>query len=301
MRLEQLFDLVEIAKCRSMSRAAKNIHISRQALDKSMQNLEQELNCQLLERSKKGIRLTENGEKAVMAAQDIMARLNTLYADISNTADPRERISGKLNICISPMLSVSVLPLAFADFRTHYPNVATFTCESYRQDIIDQIAGDTKMCGILLVSKLVTEFFDAIPDNIELLELKTFPIRIAVSPRHPLANQKSLSVDALSQYPIIVFEVGGSTGVHALSKLTTIDVNLSTNNPALCKDLLNKGHDTMYSFDPYVRHRVFPDFLHIPLNDKRATLTAFVAINKEMPAPMQEIVSAFVTCFTQYL
>lgn len=301
MRLEQLSGLAEIAKCCSISMAAKNIHISRQALDNSMRTLERELGCQLLERSERGVRLTENGKKAVIAARDILARLDALYADLANTASPRERIRGELSISISPMLGVSVLPFAFTEFRSLYPNVAVFTCEKYRQDIIGQIAENITTCGILLVSKLLVEFFDGIPDDIELFELTTFRTYAAVSPQHPLANRKTLTVGALSQYPIIVYEVGGASGVHSLSKLADFDVSLSTNNPVLCKDELNKGRAVMYSFQPYVQYNVFPDFVHIPLSDKRATLTAFVAINKNMPRQTREIVSAFVNVFTRYL
>ncbi len=301
MRLEQLSGLIEVAKYNSINMAAKNLNTSRQALNKSLQNLEQEFNCQLLERSKKGVRLTGDGEKVLMAAQDIMTRLNVLQTDLSNADNPQERIRGNLNLCISPMLNISILPFAFAEFCSLYPNVATFTCESYRQDIISRVSKDVDTCGILLVSKLITEFFDAVPSNVELIELKTFPIYIAVSPRHPLANQKSLSVNTLSQYPIIVYEVGGTCGIHALSKLADIDVILSTNNPTLCKDILNKDHATMYSFKPYIQHNNFSDFQHIPLNDKRATFTAFIAINKEMPSSMRKIVSSFVNVFVQYL
>lgn len=301
MRLEQLRELVEIACCNSLNQAARNMNISRQALTSSLQTLETELNCQILVRSKTGVHLTKDGEKVLVAAQDIIARMDTLRAELSNTNGSADRVRGKINLCVSPMINASILPLAFTDFSSRYPGVSVFTCDSYRQDIIDQISKDSNTCGILLVSKLVTEFFDSIPDNVELAELKTYPIYIAVSPRHPLANQRSISVKSLAQYPIIVYEVGGTGGVHALSKLIDIDVALSTNNAALAANLLNKDHAVMYSFEPYIRYNVFPDFLHIPIRDKETTFTTYVAFNKKACPQMRKLMALFVDVFIKYL
>ncbi len=302
MRVKQLSDLVEIAKCSSMSVAARNIHTSRQALSNSIQSLEQELGCQLIESSAKGVRLTDKGRKALVAAQDILNRIDLLRAELSGTENVNNHMHGSLNLGLSPMLNLSVLPYAFTDFCSKYPNISLFTSEKYRDDAIEQVVNDKNTCGILLVSKLITEFFQSIPENVELIELKTYPIYIAVSPRHPLASQKSISVNTLAQYPLIVFEVGGTVGVHALSKLAgDINVCLSTNNATLCENLLNRDHAIMYSFPPYVKYNVFEDFRHIPISDKSATLTAFVAINKDMPRQTRQITSLFVNTFAQYL
>lgn len=302
MRIKQLADLVEVSKCSSMSLAAKNTHTSRQALSNSIQGLEQELGCQLIESNKKGVRLTENGKKVLIAAQDVLNRLDVLRAELSNADNPNEHLRGKLTLALSPMLNISILPYAFTEFRSKYPNVSLFTSEKYRKDIIDQVSCDKETCGILLVSKLLSEFFENVPENVELIELKTYPIYIAMSPRHPLANQKSISVKTLAQYPVIVFEVGGAVGVHVLSKLENgIDVCLSTSNPTLCENVLNRDHAVMYSFPPYVKYNVFDDFRHIPLNEKSATFTAFIAINKDMPRQTRQLTSLFVNTFTQYL
>ena len=302
MRVKQLADLIEVAKCNSMSVAAKNTHTSRQALSNSIQSLEQELGCQLVESSKRGIRLTEDGKKTMIAAQDILNRLDVLRAELSNAENPSDHLRGKLAICLSPMLNISVFPYAFTDFCSKHPQVSLFTSEKYRKELIEQVSQDTETCGILLVSKLLCDFFDKVPDNVELIELKTYPIYIAMSPRHPLASQKSISVKTLAQYPLVVFEVGGAIGVHALSKLADgINVCLSTNNPTLCENVLNRDHAVMYSFPPYVKYNVFDNFRHIPVNEKSATLTTYVAINKNMSRQTRQLTSLFVNIFTQYL
>ena len=301
MRIEQLSSFVEIAKCNSIHMAATNLNISSQALNKSLQNLEQELNVQLFHRSKRGVRLTEKGQVVFDAALDILARIDARKEDLRGEESQQKKKKKKLNLWISPMLSISVFPPAYAEFSSLYPNVSVFTCESYRENIIERVQKEPATVGLLLVSKQIADFFDNIPDDIELIELKDYPIMMVVSPRHALAGQKSISIRTLQDYPLIIFEVGGSTGVHALSKLGDFKIGLSSNNVTICENLLNKNQAVMYGFKPYVKRGVFPDFEHIPLADSSLTFTAYVAVNKNMPVENRKAAGAFINVFKHYL
>lgn len=302
MRLELLSSFIEVVKCGSINAAAKKLHTTHQGLNQSLKALETELNCCLLDRSKNGTHLTTEGDSVFIFAQNVCMQYEALLKELSPPSDiPKSTLHGQLNLEISPMLNISTLPVAFSDFHRRHPFVSIYTAERYRQDIISDIVHSNDRCGILLVSPLIQEFFTSLPDEIELIELKTFPIYIAVSPRHPLAGYKSVSVNTLAQYPIIVFEVGGPLGVHALSQLAPVKVALSTSNVSLCVDILNGAVSTMYSFKPYISHHVFPDFIHIPVNDKRAVFTAYAAINRNVSVSQYELSRAFINIFNEYL
>ncbi len=62
MRSEQLEYLIEISKNKSMNATSQKLHISPQALSIAMKTLEKELNMLLLDRTKQGVELTENGK-----------------------------------------------------------------------------------------------------------------------------------------------------------------------------------------------------------------------------------------------
>lgn len=302
MRLELLFSFIEVVKCGSINAAAKKLHTTHQGLNQSLKTLETELNCSLLDRSKTGTHLTAEGDSVFLFAQNVCVQYESLLKELSPPSGvPQSTLHGQINLEIAPMLNISILPVAFSDFHCRHPAVALYTAERYRQDIIRYVLQHRDSCGLLLVSPLIHEFFTSIPEEIELIELKTFPMYIAVSPRHPLAGYKSVSVSTLAQYPIIVFEIGGTQGVHALSQLTPIKVALSTNNISLCEDILSSGVSTMYSFKPYVIHHVFSDFIHIPINDKRAVFTVYAAVNRNVPAAQYELIRAFINIFNEYL
>lgn len=61
MRIEQMRQLVEIAKYKSLNTASQNMHITQQALSVSVKKMEEELDCKLLSRTTHGVSLTEQG------------------------------------------------------------------------------------------------------------------------------------------------------------------------------------------------------------------------------------------------
>lgn len=58
MRIEHLQYLLEIAKCHSISTAAKKLYISQTGLSAIVNSIEAELNIQIFRRSNKGTLLT---------------------------------------------------------------------------------------------------------------------------------------------------------------------------------------------------------------------------------------------------
>ena len=63
MRIEQLQQIIEIKKQRSISKAAKSLFISQPTLSNSLSSLEQEIQVTIFERTHSGVRLTPEGEE----------------------------------------------------------------------------------------------------------------------------------------------------------------------------------------------------------------------------------------------
>lgn len=301
MRIEQLVAFVEVAKAGSINSASKKLHVTQQSLNKSLKSLEGEMNCNLMDRTKKGIRLTADGEKVLSAVQDVIARLEKLQKELrqSNPASDYT-LRGNLNVNLSPMLNISVLPVAFKEFICHYPEINLFTAERYRDQIIERAVSHNEL-GLLCVSPLITEFYENIPEEMELIPLKQYPIYVAMSTGHPLADHKSLSVNTIAHYPFVVYEIGGTSGVHAFQPLGHTKVALSTNNYKLCEELLRNDTAIMYSFPPYIERNVFPNLVHIPVKDKQATFMIYAALSKKISKPQLALARAFINVFSEYL
>ena len=300
MRIDQLAALVEVAKSGSINAASKKLHVTQQSLNKSLKSLENEMDCHLLDRTKKGIRLTNDGEKVLSAAQDVISRLDKLNKELNLRHSADMSLHGNLNVNLSPMLNISVLPVVFKDYIAHYPEVNLFTAERYRDQILDRCVTHNEL-GLVCVSPLITEFFENVPEDVELILLKQYPIYVACSAGHPLADHKSLSVSTVAHYPFVVYEMGGTGGVHAFQKLGHTKVALSTNNYKLCEELLRNDTAIMYSFPPYVERNVFPTLVHIPIKDKQAVFNIYAAVNKKMDKSQMMLARAFIHVFSEYL
>lgn len=71
IRVETLAYLEEVAKTRSISKAAENLYLSKSSLSAAIKNLENELGVSLLNRSSYGVELTDAGEMVVKKSKII--------------------------------------------------------------------------------------------------------------------------------------------------------------------------------------------------------------------------------------
>lgn len=300
MKIEQLEFLIEVVKAGSINAASKRIFISQQSLNQNLRNLEDELGCAVLHRTKKGVTLTQQGQSVYNAAQAIVARYDQMLEQI-NVSEEGEVLSGKLNIHLSPMISASIMPVVYVDYLHSHPKVQVYLQERYQNDILEEVADNSNDLGFVLVANSLTGFFDAVPDHVEMKLLATYPISIAMSPRHPLAHQQSLSLQSIRDYPFIIFEAGGPEGEHALMHTIDLHVLLSTNNYNMCRELINEGTTLMYSFPPYVRRGVFADCVHLPLNIRDTAFQLFMVYNSRADTKAQRLRESFETIFEPYL
>lgn len=118
MRLEQFEYVVEIAKCCSMSKAAKKLFLSQPALSASISNLEAELGFKVFERSFQGVALTDKGEKFLDTAVHIVEQLKTI-PDIANDTSAKPTV----NIAAVPAACNSLVIDLIRQLRSQMPDV----------------------------------------------------------------------------------------------------------------------------------------------------------------------------------
>lgn len=302
MKIEQLEYFIEVVKAGSINAASKEAYISQQNLNKSLHSLEDELGFDILNRTRRGVSLTEEGEVVFNAAQAIVARFEQMQDQVRRMKSAKENaLSGRMNIHISPMLSISILPMVYVDYMHAYPEVQVYCQEKYRDQIVREVSLHTGDVGFILVPNTLDAFFADIPANVHMERLNTYPIYMAMSPRHPLAQQRSLSVQSIADYPLIVYEAGGSTGIHAFQKMADMHVVLSTNNCFMCEELLREGEALMYSYPKYIGRRVFADFVHLPVNAKNVQFELYMVYNKEATNKERCLINSFSGILQQYL
>ena len=73
LKLEQLYYLTQVAKYNSINKAAENLYITSAAVSTAIKQMEKECGYDILERTYRGVKLTEKGKEAVKLAEKILS------------------------------------------------------------------------------------------------------------------------------------------------------------------------------------------------------------------------------------
>ena len=120
MELRQLRLFIEVAKHKSITKAAENMHISQPALSKSLMALEDELGMTLIIRTNKTSDLTDAGKVVLEYA----LRMTVLVDEMKTTLIDMTNLSrGQINIGLPPFIGSLFFPRVMAKFHHAFPNI----------------------------------------------------------------------------------------------------------------------------------------------------------------------------------
>lgn len=127
MKYDHIVDLrsvecfVRVAETLHFGRAATELHLSQPALSQRIRTLERDIGAVLLDRDRRGVRLTAAGQAFLAPARAAIAH-GERAADSARRA--AQGMQGRLRLGFTVVASYSALPQAVQAFRTRYPEVA---------------------------------------------------------------------------------------------------------------------------------------------------------------------------------
>lgn len=132
MYLKEQHFLLEIAKMQSLSKAAKNLHISQPALSIFLSNLENELGCALFIRTNRNMIPTREGKLYIYTAARMINLENQFYNQL-NLMRQKDRFTIRLGIQLKR--SSQLIPEFVSYFSKLYPSVAL----EFKKDSFDNL------------------------------------------------------------------------------------------------------------------------------------------------------------------
>ena len=142
-----------VANAGNISKAAKELYISQPAISKSIQKLEESLNCKLFSRSSRGVILTEEGS---LLYDHVREAFETLGAGEEKLKRSIELGVGHLKIGVSSTLCKYMLLPYLKEFIRRYPHISiSINCQSTNDTL--KLLDDNKI-DIGLIGK---------PDNLK--------------------------------------------------------------------------------------------------------------------------------------
>jgi DNA-binding transcriptional LysR family regulator len=192
--------LREVAARGSFSAAADALSYTQSAVSQQIAALEREAATKLVERSARGVRLTEAGRALVEHADVILARLADAEHELEAIAGLR---GGRLRLCSFPSAGATIMPPAIARYRDRHPGVELSLDLAEPDDGVAKLkSGEVDIAMTITASGLCSY------QGVDELHVLDDPMYVALPAGHPLAHKRNLRLSELSEEAWML----GSTG-----------------------------------------------------------------------------------------
>ena len=199
--VKRLRVLREVAAKGSFSAAAESLAYTQSAVSQQIAALEREAQTKLVERSARGVRLTEAGRALVKHADVILARLADAEAELEAIAGLR---GGRLRLISFPTAGATIMPRAIALFRERHPYVELSLEPAEPPEALEKLRGGE--CDIALT--IDAPFACEDEEGIDKVHLLDDPMYVALPAGHRLAGKPKIKLEELASDAWI----GGSSG-----------------------------------------------------------------------------------------
>jgi DNA-binding transcriptional LysR family regulator len=195
VHLEMLKVFCDLAELRSFSRTAEKHLLSQSAVSQQLAQLELAYKCQLVNRKKRPIELTKEGELLHQAAKDILDRYEQLKHEINAL---KRSSASRINVAAIFSIGMHTLPDYIKKFMVRYPDVHVHVEYLSAARIYELVlAGDVDI-GLVAVPKR--------DKRLDVYDFENELLVLACSPAHPLAYESKIDIHRLQFERFIAFE-----------------------------------------------------------------------------------------------
>ncbi len=201
MEIRQLRYLVALAQELSFTKAAALANVAQPALSRQISKLEEELGTPLVDRTSRRVQLTDAGRRLVPRAMSILDEIEDARADILQLT---ELLAGRLAIGTTQTPGPLDIGRLLSSFHSAHPQVTLSVREELSVMVADRLRADRIDLGF------VSEIGEPARRGLELREVASEPLVIAVPADHRLADRSSVSFAELHDEPFVVFPEGAT-------------------------------------------------------------------------------------------
>jgi LysR family transcriptional regulator, transcription activator of glutamate synthase operon len=200
MDLRQLRYLDAVARHRSFTRAALDLHIAQSALSQQVGRLERELGVELLRRTTRRVDVTEAGELVLARGRRAIAEADGVRADLDAL---QGLVRGTLRLGGVPPVGPVHPAALIADFTRAHPGVAV----TVREDVAFTLLGQLRDGSLDLVMALVDP---GDHDGLEGVRLLDEELVLVTQLNHPLVQAKRVPAERLAGEALVTYGAGST-------------------------------------------------------------------------------------------
>lgn len=194
IQLGQARAFLAVARAGNVKRAAGSLHLSQPAVTARIHALELELGAALFRRTSRGMEVTAAG-RALMP--HIERALESMQRGADVVRDIQRGTVGELTIGAEFAIAEYVLPRLIRSFTTEFPQVRVSIRTGHTENVIDRVARGDVSIGI------TRELRD---HRVSTRRLYDDELTLVAAPDHPLCRAEPISVQALQNERIVLFD-----------------------------------------------------------------------------------------------
>jgi DNA-binding transcriptional LysR family regulator len=204
MELRHLRYFVTVAAELHFGRAAERLYISQPALSQQIRSLEGELGLKLLERNRRGVRLTPEGEAFLPEAQAVVRQADRA-ADAARAL--AAGATGRLRLSYVRTMPGGLPEAIVGEYQRRYPGVEIAADSGSTGQNVERLSG-----GEVDVAFVHTPFEGGA--DLAWVEIATEPLVVVIPSAHPLSKRRRIRRDDLAGVPLVYFPRQNSPGVY---------------------------------------------------------------------------------------
>jgi DNA-binding transcriptional LysR family regulator len=194
MELRHLRYFLAVGEALNFTKASARLRVAQPALSRQMTDLEDEIGVDLMKRSPRGVTLTAEGKLFLEEVRELLKRADESVEKVRALARGEY---GELHVGYAPSPTVEILPPALAAFQKAVPRVKVLLHDLSSDELITGLQN-----GTLDLAIMVPPAGDQAA-GIQFEVLRTYPLCVAMTARHPFARMKSIPLGKLAAEPLV--------------------------------------------------------------------------------------------------
>lgn len=202
MNFQKLKYAVVVANSGSFREASRRLYMAQSSLSTAIKELEEEYQIQIFERTKRGVFITNEGSEFLSYAEDILSQVETLE---NRYLEDNERrlfsVSGQHYDFACAAFSQLIAEESGNGWDFRFLETST-------SQVLEDVKRSYSELGLLYMNDKNQRVIEQYLNRYELVfhQLGNFYPHAFVGTKHPLADRDQVSLEELSQYPVIKFE-----------------------------------------------------------------------------------------------
>ena len=277
INLNQLRAFYQVAKCRNVSIAAKNLFVSQPAVTAQVKLFEDNCGLKLFKKKGRNLHLTDEGRALYKYARKIFEYEKKIESTVEQMKELKQ---GILRLGSARTYARYFMPFLLTGFREAYPNIKIHLDQGSSLDMIHSLRQLKNEVVIIAKAEENPDIF-FIPFSRE-------EVVLLLSPDHRLARKKSIDFERLAEESIILKDEGSGTRklvdqVFIQNKCTP-NVLMETGDAEIIKLLVQHGEGISFLVREAVAVELQAGKLAtVPIKDQKIFLDVSIAYLKNQP------------------